>query len=95
MTLLLRHCQQGAKNWDKDRCWQDASLTTPQICAERSWQGSLPNPPPEEALTPAISPFAPKRLQCCSIALLFHTQPAGTGMLVTSPRQEYNQLQKD
>lgn len=63
--------------------WQDASLTTPQICAERSWQDSLPNPPSEEALTPAITPFAPKRLQCCSVALLLHTWPAGMGVLVT------------
>lgn len=63
--------------------WQDASLTTSQICAERSWQDSLPNPPSEEALTPAITPFAPKRLQCGSIALLLHTRPTGMGMLVT------------
>lgn len=63
--------------------WQDASLTTPQVCAERSSQDSLPSPPSEEALTPAITPFAPKSLQWCSVALLFHTQPAGMGMPVT------------
>lgn len=79
--------------------WQDASLITPQICAEWSWQDSQPNPPSEETLTPDITAFAPCTAEA---AVLLHCPSLphttcwnGHAGHFSSPREEYNQLQKD
>ena len=98
MTLSLRPYQQGAKNWDKDRDWLGRCITNPhQLWAEKSSKWSLLTPPSKEALSPAIIALVRKGLQCCRVALLFHAQPGGMGMLIPLllPGQEYNQPQKD
>lgn len=62
--------------------WQDASLSSTQICAERSLQEQHARHSFWGSPHAAITPFAPKRSKG-SAALLFHTRPARMGMLET------------
>lgn len=82
VTLLLRHYQQGAKNWGRHMGWLGRGITAPKLWAEMP---PVPTPPSEAALTHGISQAACHELQHCSDAL-FVTQPGAGHADAFSPR---------